>query len=552
MSASDGDSVGAVAADFWDWQLRENPEMATALGDYRFDARLTDLSADAFARRGMEARALVRRLDAIGPQAGEDAITADVLRHHLAEPIDADRLRLAEIAVDQMDGPQVAFPRLMSRHPLRDAGDLANLAARYQTFPVQMEQYISNLREGLAKRRAAPRVVVERVLAQLRDCLAEEPSSSAFVQGRPAEFRTELSIVTSQCVFPGYRALLEFLERDYLPRARADVGLWALPGGYEVYAFAIRQRAGTRQTPADLHQLGVRELERIEREVRAIVRQQDRRSLEQWKAADPRFADREAMLAAYRGAVERFHGGLPAGFTCHPPVALHVEAIPGYMERGAPSLHYEPPSGDGARPALLLVNISQAEAQLRYPMEAQVAHEAAPGRHLMVSLAPGLSGLPAVRRALVPGFSEGWAMYAERLADELGLYSDDRARLGMLLAQSWRAARLVVDTGMHALKWTREHAIESLMEISVAARSEAEAEVDRTIAWPAQGMADAVGALELASARSDAEKALGARFSRQAFHDRLLASGPVPLQTMRRSVLEWALGPLNPEAAPGG
>lgn len=549
MAASDGDSVGAVAADFWEWQLQERPEMATALGDHRFDGRLTDLSVEAAARRGMEARALMRRLDELGPQAGEDAVTADVLRHHLIEPIDADRVCLAEIAVDEMDGPQVSFPRLMARHPLRDEGDLANLAARYQTFPIQMEQYISNLRAGLAKRRAAPGVVVERVMAQLRDLLAEQPSSSVFVQGRPNRFHTELSIVTSQCVFPGYRALLEFLERDYLPRARADMGLWALPGGPEVYAFAIRQRAGTRQSPAELHQAGVQELERIERELRALVGQPDRRSLERWKEADPRFANREELLAGYRRAVERFHDGLPAGFTRFPPLALHVEAIPGFMEQGAAPVHYEPPSGDGARPALLLVNASRAEARPRYPVEALVAHEAAPGRHLMLSVAPAPSGLPPVRRVPVPGFSEGWAMYAERLVDELGLYSDDRARLGMLLAQSWRAAQLVVDTGVHALKWTREHAIEYLLEISVAARPEAEVEVDRTIVRPALGMADAAGALALAAARADAEQALGARFSRQAFHDRLLASGPLPLQAMRRAMLEWSL---NPDPAPPG
>lgn len=550
MAASGPDSVGAVAADFWEWQLREHPESATALGDRRYDERLTDLSADGFARRAFDAHELVRRLDALGPLSGEDEITADLLRSHLAETIDVQRLRLPEIAVDPVDGPHVSFPRLMAQHPLRDEEDLANLSARYRTFPIQIEGYLSNLRAGLARGRTAPRVLVERVLAQLRDLLATPPAESPFVRGRPAECHTELAIATSQHVYPGYRALLELLERDYLPRARAAVGLWALPDGAEVYAFAIRHRAGARRTPVDLHELGTRELNRIELELRALVGQPDRGTLEQWTQADPHFADREQMLASYRAAVERFHGGLSAAFTRYPPLPLHVEPIPEMMEEGAPALHYERPAEDGSRPAILLVNTSEPESRPRYRMEAVVAHEAAPGRHLLVGRVMEIAGgLPLVRRrAAVPAFIEGWGMYAERLAGELGLYSDDRARLGMLLSQWWRAARLVVDTGMHALKWTREHAVESLMEIFPAPRDEAEAEIDRAIVWPATGMADALGALEIAAARADAERALGARFSRQAFHDQLLASGPMPLDTMRRLIAGWASGAVAPPA----
>jgi len=548
MVASEPDSVGAIAADFWEWQLRENPEAATALGDRRYDERLADLSPDGFARRAFDAGEFVSRLDALGPRSGEDEITADLLRQHLAETIDLQRLRLPEIAVDPVDGPQVSFPRLMGQHPLRDERDLANLSARYRSFPVQIEGYLSNLRAGLGRRRAAPRLLVERVLAQLRDRLAVPPSESAFVRGRPAECHTELAINTSQHVYPGYRALLEFLEHDYLPRARADVGLWSLPDGAEVYGFAIRFRAGSRRAPVDLHELGAGELFRIEGELRAIAGRSDRGTLVTWTEADPHFADRAEMLAAYRAAVERFHGGLAAAFTRYPLLPLHVEPVPEMMEKGAPPIHYEGPAGDGSRPALLLLNTAQPEAAPRYELEALVAHEAAPGRHVLVTRAMEIaSGLPLVRRrAGVPAFTEGWAMYAERLAGELGLYSDDRARLGMLLSQWWRAARLVVDTGMHALKWTREHAVESLMEIFPAPRAEAEAEIDRAIVWPAAGMADAVGALEIAAARADAEQALGARFSRQAFHDRLLASGPMPLDTMRRTVAGWATGSVAP------
>ncbi len=541
MAAPGEDSVGAIAADLWEWQLREFPEDATSLGDHRFDDRLTELSADAHARRGKAARELARRLDALGALDGEDAITADVLRLQLSEQIDADRLRLEQLAIDQMDGPQVSFPRQLAKHPARDREDVERLRARYAAFPDQMKDYLANLSAGLAERRTAPRIVVERVMAQLRERLSQDPASSAFVKGRPEEHQDSLTAETSRSIYPAFRALLEFLGQEYLPRARADIGLWALPGGAELYAFAIRRQTTTRKTPAELHLLGQQELARIEAELAAVLGQPMGRALEVWVRADPHFEDRAVQLEAYRRTVDRFRDGLPPEFERIPPHPLRVEPMPDFMEQHAPGAIYERASEDGARPATFYVNTYQPETQPRYKMEALVAHEALPGHHLQISLALDLAALPIVRRrASISAFAEGWGMYAERLAGELGLYSDDRARLGMLLGQAFRASRLVVDTGIHTLKWTREHAIEYLLEHSVATRREAELEIDRYVAWPAQGMSYMVGQLEILAARADAEQAMGARFTRRAFHDRLLASGAMPLETMRRVMAEWA------------
>ena len=541
MAGPGEDSIGAVAADFWEWQLRENPEDATALGDHRFDDRLTDLSAEAYARRGEAARELSRRLDALGALTGENAITADVLRLQLAETVDAERLHLEQIALNQIDGPQVSFPRQIARHPSRDNRDVAFLLRRYLAFPSQMKDYLINLGAGLAARRAAPRIVVERVMAQLRDRLAQDPLSSVFVKGRPPEHEFAIATAVAQNVYPAYQALLDFLEHEYLPRSRANIGLWALPGGEEIYAFAIRQRTTTGKTPAELHELGEVELARIEAELRALVGQPVRRTLEQWVEADPHFEDRAAQLHAYRTTAERFRGRLPEEFGTLPLIPLRIEPMPDFLEQHAPGAIYERPSSDGERPGTCYVNTCQPETQPRYRMEPLVAHEALPGHHLQISLALGLTDLPAARRrARVTAFSEGWGMYAERLADEMGLYSDDRARLGMLLGQAFRAARLVVDTGIHAMKWTREHAIEYLLEHSVATRREAELEIDRYIVWPAQGMSYMVGQMEILAARAEAQQLMGARFSRRAFHDRLLASGAMPLHTMRRVIAEWA------------
>ena len=554
------DTVPAVADDFWEWQLREYPEDATSEGDHRFDDRLTDLSPAAFDARAAKAQELVRRLDAIGHVTGEDAITTDVLRLQLEQIEGSVRLHTERMAIDQLDGPQASFPRLLAKHPKRDAHDVTTLLARYRAFPRYLEQYRANLRAGLAEKRTAPRVLVERVVAQLHDLLSTPPDQSRFARaadGVPAipeatrdELRASLAAATRESIYPAYTALLDFLEKEYLPAARTDVGLWAIPGGAEVYALAIRQRTTTRLTPSELHALGQRELARLEAEMAPIEARlglpADPRAAEERLRSDgqERTLDRASLLAAYRSAIARNWARLPGEFSHLPPNAMSVEPMAEFMEKHAPAAYYDHPSEDGTRPGTLYVNTWQPETRPAFKVETLAAHEGVPGHHLQITAALALDHLPKVRRdAGITAFTEGWAVYAERLADEMGLYSGDRARFGMLSTQAFRAARLVVDTGMHAMRWTREQAIDFMLAHSAASRHEVEVEIDRYIVWPAQGMAYTVGELEILAARDDAQKAMGTRFSRRAFHDRLLASGAIPLETMRRVMSEWARRP---------
>jgi uncharacterized protein (DUF885 family) len=554
------DTVNAVAEDFWEWQLHENPEDATSQGDHRFDDRLTDLSPAAFARRAAKAEELGRRLDAIGPTGGEDAITTDVLRLQLDQVVESARLHTERLAIDQLDGPQSGFPRLMANHPRRDAHDIDTLLARYRAFPAYLEQYRANLRAGLVEKRTAPRVLVDRVIHQLHDLLAVPPDQSRFARAATdvpslpdatrERLRASLIEATSQLLYPAYSALLDFLEKEYLPAARTDVGLWAIPGGAELYALAIRQRTTTRLTPAELHRLGETELARIEGEMAPIAARlglpADPRDAEERlrRDAEGRFTTRAALLAEYRRDIDRFWARMPEEFSRLPQGEPRVEPMAEFMEKHAPAAYYDHPSEDGTRPGTLHVNTWQPETKPAFKIETLAAHEGVPGHHLQITTALALQGLPRVRRdAGITAFTEGWATYAERLADEMGLYSDDRARFGMLSTQAFRAARLVVDTGMHAMKWTREQAIDFMLAHSAASRQEVEVEIDRYIAWPAQGMAYTLGELEIFAARADAQQVLGPRFSRRAFHDRLLASGAIPLETMRRVMAAWARRP---------
>ena len=343
MAAPAADSIGAIASDFWEWHLQEHPEEATSLGDHRYDDRLTDLSAPAHARRAEAARALARRLDALGELTGEDAVTADVLRLELAEIIDSERFHLEQVAVDHMDGLQVAFPRWIAGHPTRDERDLATLVARYVAFPSQMQEYMANLGEGLAARRTAPRILVERVIAQLRERLTQDAGRSSFVHGRFPDKKVELTAVVTRNIYPAYRALMEFLQAEYLPRCRSNVGLWALPEGADIYAFTVRQRTGSHLTPAQLHDLGERELTRVDAELRALAGHPVRRALEQWLQADPRFTDRDAQLEAYRRTVDRFRQRLSEEFSALPTHPLRVEAMPEAMEQHVPRLPLRAP-----------------------------------------------------------------------------------------------------------------------------------------------------------------------------------------------------------------
>jgi prolyl oligopeptidase len=337
--------------------------------------------------------------------------------------------------------------------------------------------------------------------------------------------------------------MLKYLEDEYQSRARTrDVGLWALPGGAEAYRFRIRLHTTTDLSAEEIHRIGLEELRSIQGEMQKIAGGDLKPFMDRIKK-EPKnfFASREDLLETARRELAKANAKLPAWFKRLPKNECEVKQIEDYRERDCVAAFYYPPDEKLTRKGIFYANTFDATSRPRFNMPALAIHEAVPGHHLQIALALEIEGLPRFRRqAGFTAFVEGWGLYSERLGDEMGLYEDDLARFGMLTYQAWRACRLVVDTGLHAMKWTRQQAIDFFMENVALTETEVLNEIDRYIIWPGQALAYMVGKREILALRDEAKKAMGARFDIREFHDVVLRNGAIPLTTLRRLVRNWA------------
>ncbi|HYV67455.1 MAG TPA: DUF885 domain-containing protein [Myxococcales bacterium] len=535
------------------------PLYATALGDRRFDAKLDDLSPDGH-RKVIDNLAQLRAELATlqtSELSAEEQLTAEALRRQLT---DADALETCSApawVVDQMSGPQIALGQTAQFYPLGTAKGAADLARRYGQAGRFFDQLIENLRRGLIQQRTASRVNVERVIASLDELLKRDPSESAFMPGEErfsglpeaerSGARDRIRAAIIEQVFPGARRYRDFLAAELLPKSRAQVGLWALPGGEACYAALVAHHTGTKRTPQELHDLGLKTLSGIEAEMESVARAEGAGNAREYRARldknRDQFVKSEAALLQWnRGTLARAQAALRRAFGRLPRTPIETRPIEAWRAPSSPPAFYQPAPADGSRPATYYVNTLQPQTRALYNEEALCFHETVPGHHLQISLAQELEDLPEFRRHTgETAFVEGWALYTERMSDQdLHLYSGPPARFGMLGYQAWRAARLVVDTGMHALKWDRERALQYLLLHTTLSEEEAANEIDRYAVHPAQALAYMMGELELFRLREEAQKRAGDRFDLRAFHDAVLAHGAVPLASLERLLREGA------------
>ena len=535
-SMSAAQELRAICDDCWESTLVENPTYATYLGDFRFNDRLSDISETGRSRRHALNERFLSRLKKLdtGALTENDRVTADILRLQLEQSLEEEQHKFWQWDVDQMNGPQADFPQLLNFHPLTDE---KGLEARFRAFGTYMDQYLDNLRDGVREGRVAMRAAVERVIGQLKELLATPEDKSPFAA------KPSLLPSIKDSVYPAYRKMLRYLEGEYLPKARSrDVGLWALPGGAEAYRFRIRLHTTTTLSAEEIHRIGLQELRGIQDEMRAIAKGDLKAYLEKLKR-DPKnfFSSREDLLETARRELSKANAQLPKWFKRLPKNECEVKAIEDYREKDSVAAFYYQPDEKLTRKGIFYANTWDATKRPRFNMPALAVHEAVPGHHLQIALALEIEGLPRFRRqAGFTAFIEGWGLYSERLGDEMGLYEDELSRFGMLTYQAWRACRLVVDTGLHAMKWSREQAIAFFMENLALTETEVLNEVDRYIIWPGQALAYMVGKREIMALREEAKKALGSRFDIKEFHDVVLRNGAIPLTTLRRLVHDWA------------
>ncbi|TMB39801.1 MAG: DUF885 domain-containing protein [Deltaproteobacteria bacterium] len=530
------------------------PLFATALGDHRYDARLDDWSPAARRKLGdalAQLRSEASILDAKG-LSPEEAITLEMLRQQITEEISVEACEGELWVVDQMNGPHTQLPQTWMYYPLGTEQGVSDLAARYGQVDRMFEQIVANLRRGMFQGKVSPRVNVQRTVDSLDTLLAKDAAASPLLPplerfsglADRAAARERIRTAIENSALPGLRRYRDFLAGELLPRARTDVGLWALPGGETCYASLVAHHTGGKRSPQEIHDFGTRLLAAIAEEMQAVAKEESRPDIATFRAQLGHRSDQfkrtpEELLAWNRATLERATAALPTAFRNPAPLPIVTRPIEAYRAASNVPAFYQPAPDGGAQPAVYYVNIYKAETRPLYNGEALCFHETVPGHHLQGSIAQKLS-LPDFRRQMgQTAYVEGWALYAERLADEMHLYSGAPARFGMLGYQAWRASRLVVDTGMHALKWDREKALEFLLEHTTLTKEEAANEIDRYLVMPGQALGYMIGESEILRLRDQAQKKLGDKFEIKDFHDVVLSHGAVPLTVLARLVGEW-------------
>ncbi len=551
----------ALLVDHWDATMRANPTWATELGDHRFDDQLPARDAASYATRRAATAALLARAEAIDLAALDavDATTLRLLRGDLRATVAAAACQFERWSVsagyDSALGELSYLPEL---HPLAHADDGQRLLARFAQAPRVIDDTIAQLRTGLADGLVAPAEAIRRGLTQLDTELAKPvdewamtgPARDAALAARwpagaHASFAAALRRVVTDEIVPALRRLRALLADELLPRGRvgAHEGLGGLPDGARCYAAMIQTHLDDARDPLELHALGEREVARTDAALAELGRRalgtNDLASTIARLREDPtlRFADADAIVARAEAALARARAAVPAAFGTLPQTPCVVSIIPDYEAPFSTIAYYRQPHPDGSKPGEYFVNTYQPTTRTTYDFEALTWHESIPGHHLQIALAQERGALPAFRKyGGSTAFVEGWALYTERLADELGLYSGDVDRLGMLVYDAWRSVRLVVDTGLHALGWTRAQA-EAYMHAHTALTAEnISNEVDRYVTTPGQALAYKVGQLAIFAERARAQAALGSRFDLRAFHDRVLGGGAVTLPVLATQI----------------
>lgn len=553
----------ALFEECWAHDMEEFPETATATGWPGHNHRWTDLSDGAVSRRNLELQEILDTLDTFDPSGLDDTdrLSLELFRRNHRVRQAGSRFRPERMPISKMTGPHLALPRIFSLMPHRGVGDLEDVVARLHGVTTYVDQVITWLEEGQAEGVTPSRVTVEDVPDQI-EVLAGATAETTPVLGafasRPetvdasdfAELRAEAVAAFGEVAVPAFRRLQRHLRDTYLAACRDSVSWADLPDGEAWYAHLVAAFTTTELTPAEIHDIGLGECERIRAEMDEVIAETGHRGsfedFTQQLRTDPRFyfTDPEALLAAYRDIAKRVDPGLPALFGTLPRLPYGVCPVPAHEAPSTTTAYYVRGSMVAGRPGWFYANTYGLASRPKWEMEALTLHEAVPGHHLQIAMAAELEDLPRFRTMTYgyTAYTEGWGLYAESLGTELGLYTDPYSRFGQLTYEMWRAVRLVVDTGIHAFGWSRQQAIDFFRERSSKPLHDITVEVDRYISWPAQALAYKLGERTITGLRREAAAELGPRFDVRSFHDVVLGAGALPLDVLESRVRAWVAG----------
>jgi uncharacterized protein (DUF885 family) len=543
----------------WQYSLRIDPENASVVGDKRYNDRWNDRSPDAIAADLAAQREFLRRLEAIDP-AGfpeQEALSRELMLRKLRESLATARFKPWEMEISQLFGLPLVAPQIVAQIDFDSTQDFEDLLTRYQRLPAAFTQVIDQARAGIADGLTQPRSVIDKMVQQAA-ALASQPADQSpyaaptlqFPKTVPVADRTRLRAALLASirdeVQPAYRRYADFLKTEYLSHGRSEPGLWSLPDGAARYAQALRTMTTTDSTPQQIHEIGLAQVAEVERQMLAIAKRlgyPDLKSLGAEIARDPvhRAHSAEQIVEIYRGHLDEMATRLPQWFGRLPKAKLIVVQVEPFREKEASAAAYVLGSPDFSRPGWVQVNTGNPTSRTTLTMESNAYHEGIPGHHLQFSIALEMPQLPPFRQnSWYPAFTEGWALYAERLGKEIGLFGDPYSDFGRLQDEMLRSIRLVVDTGIHAKHWSRAQVIQFFHDHSATDDEvEVQSETDRYMVWPGQALAYKIGQLKIVELRERARKRLGSRFDIRAFHDELLGAGALPLDVVEARMNRW-------------
>jgi len=558
-SGDAGARFAALVERNWQWRLREDPTFATSVGVNDFNDRLDDASLAAIERRDADTKKFLAELDAIPKDSlsAADRIDAEILRTQFVDAIDSVRLGEPLLTLNADSGFHTEFMLMHRSMPFRTVKDYENYLARLAAFPAWMDQNIERMREGLKRGITVPKATmagIETSIAPLASGAPEkhpvyEPFTAfpaTLAEADTTRLAARAKQVIAEQVIPGYARFLEFMRKDYVPGCRDTIAATALPDGDAFYRHEIRIFTSLDLDPKETHELGLKEVARIRSEMQQVIAKTgfkgDLAAFQKFLRTDPRFYAKtpEALLKEASYIAKRMDAKLPSLFGRLPRQPYGVQPVPAALAPKYTSGRYSGSPIDGTEPGWYWVNTYALETRPLYNLEALTLHEAVPGHHLQGALAKENTDLRPFRRySYISAYGEGWGLYCEWLGIEAGFYTDPYSEFGRLGYQSWRASRLVVDTGIHAFGWTRQQAIDYLVANTSLPVHEATTETDRYISWPGQALSYYIGYLKIRELRAQAEKDLGERFDRRAFHDEILGHGSVPLPVLERLIRDW-------------
>lgn len=555
--------LNALYDQYWEELLELNPLQATFQGDPRYNDRMPDFgSAEYRAKQHAFTRRWLKTIEGIGPDglSGQDLLSYRVFVEDAKRSLEGERFPDWMMPVNQMGSLAtygVMFGSGTGPQPFKTVKDYDNWLKRAIRLPVLFDTSIANMRAGMKAGVVQPRVLMEKVVPQLDALIKDAPEETLFwgpVANMPKEFsaadrerlaRDYRALIAGE-LMPAYRKLRAFINDEYLPATRETVGLDALPDGKAWYAFAARQSTTTDLTPAQIHDIGLREVDRIHGEIRKVMQQVGfKGSLQdffEYMRTEPSFAfaSEDELLAYYRGLEKTVNAGVPKLFSLVPKAPFEIRAVEPFRAKSAAGGEYQSPSEDGTRPGVFYVNTYDLPTRKKWDAEDLFLHEAIPGHHFQIALQQELTGLPKFRRfGGETAFAEGWGLYAESLGKDLGVYQDPYSYFGYLQNELWRAIRLVTDTGLHSKGWSRDQVIRYMLDNSAESETQATAEAERYIAWPGQALAYKTGELKIKELRQRAEQALGPKFDIRGFHAEVLRDGAVPLDILEDKVDRW-------------